>query len=256
MFAWSIDGGRDPVAGARRIFSHPERPQMLRPMLALVMISATIFMTGEVQSGEAPGLGLPKSPYRSQIRIQTGTLALNGTIHHAIEKERIELVFAGIQAKPKPIIIRRDIGVMWVLTADTRTYLETRIEGESALSAGVMAGTLAEKTAIGPENLNGRPAVKYQVRFAPNTKGEQLSGSAWISPENILIRLDGEVAGQTGKRPFTLHLDNVELGPQPDAAFELPDGYRRVQPSPADIGIREPSRPGRRRSPAADMSPQ
>lgn len=256
MFPWAIDDGRDPAAGARWIFSRTGRPQMLRSVLALFMISATVLMAGEIQSGEVSGLGLPKSPYRAQIRIQTGTLALSGTIHHAIEKERIELTFTGIQANPKPIIIRRDMGVMWVLTTDTKIYLESRIEGESALSAGVMAGTFAEKTAIGPENLNGRPAVKYQVRFSPNTKGEQLSGLAWISPENILIRLDGEVAGQMGKRPFTLHLDNVELGSQPDAAFELPDGYRLVQPSPADIGIREPSRPGRRRSPANEMSPR
>lgn len=73
-------------------------------------------------------------------------------------------------------------------------------------------------TSMGADNVNGRPARKWAV--ASNDPGDR-SGTIWVDDRlHIILR------SQDGKGGMELR--DIKEGPQPDALFQAPAGYRKI----------------------------
>ena len=75
---------------------------------------------------------------------------------------------------------------------------------------------------LGSDAVNGRPAEKFLVRSTSDGKTE--TGYAWIDSRLHVVSKSKDSDSQ-------MELANVQEGPQPDAEFQVPAGYRPVDTS-------------------------
>ena len=121
----------------------------------------------------------------------------------------------------------------------------------------IPSGPVVEQISLGREQLAGHDCEKHRLRFAEND-GFQLEGLVWISSQQILMRIEGQtVELATGRaRPFRLSLANLEVAPQPDVLFEIPEGYQRVSSGHPTLGLAAvPARGGRSSPTPAEAHP-
>ena len=89
--------------------------------------------------------------------------------------------------------------------------------------------------------MDGIAATKFKVTFAENKNG-RLSGLLWLSADNIILAIDGEVTAKGKSRPFKMSLANIRIGSQPDHLFEVPTGYSHAPPARSGRKVRAPVR--------------
>jgi hypothetical protein len=82
---------------------------------------------------------------------------------------------------------------------------------------------------VGRETVNGVRTAKYRIDHT-GADGLHAQGFAWVSADGVLMRLDGSVAQPGATRPtaIRLELDNLRLGGQDRALFELPPGLMKL----------------------------
>lgn len=187
--------------------------------------------------------------YQADVRVQAGSLAVSGPIHITPEKEKRIMQVEGSRVRATLIITRRDKGIIWVLNPQQKSYYAIPLKGEGGKTKGLLPSALIEKVEVGPETVDGIPTLKYKVKFAP--RGEsQLVGYIWVSPDHILVRVEGETLSKGRSRPFRMTLENLKIGPQPAALFEVPKDFVQVPPSHPTLGIMAPApRRGREGAP-------
>lgn len=184
----------------------------------------------------------PRVEYQADLRIDSGHLVLSGPVHYTPDRERRTLTFEGSRVPARPMIIRRDRHVVWVLDPEHRSYYQLPLSASNEL----ISGALTESIEVGRESIDGREATRYRVRFA-EAEGAGLVGHVWISADDIVLRVEGTTvdAGKNPRRPFRLSLRNLKVGPQPPELFEVPKGFTPVAPSHPTLGIMAPP-PGQR----------
>jgi hypothetical protein len=69
---------------------------------------------------------------------------------------------------------------------------------------------------VGPDLLNGRPAIKYE-----GTSSDGKSGTVWVDPK---LRFALKWQDENG----VVELQNIKEGSQPDSLFEIPAGYQKM----------------------------
>lgn len=194
----------------------------------LIFLATALVSAGS--AGTADRLERPRVSYKADIRIDAGTIILNGTTYYTPRKERRELRFRGSKSAAKPVIIRRDKGRLIVLDTANRTYVERRLSQNVTGLPEPMSKKIIGKVRLGNETKNGVDANKYKVTFAGDVTG-QLAGLVWISRDDILLAVDGHVTVRGQARPFKMSLGNLQIGPQPDGLFEIPKGYKLGSPT-------------------------
>ncbi len=75
----------------------------------------------------------------------------------------------------------------------------------------------------GSDVVNGRPAQKWAVTTT-DADGTTQSGYAWIDSKL-------HVVSRSQDKNSEMDLQNVQEGPQPDALFQIPAGYRKIDES-------------------------
>jgi hypothetical protein len=100
---------------------------------------------------------------------------------------------------------------------------------------------------VGPDQVDGRAALKYRISAGPNRSTER-----WVDP---VRRFPIKVAQEDGT---VWMLQQVVDAPQPDTLFVVPDGYRKFDPmelieriKQSDVWV-EPE-PGKRSRPRGQM---
>jgi hypothetical protein len=86
-----------------------------------------------------------------------------------------------------------------------------------------------KKRPVGQETVNGIATTKYEIdETVPEGRA---TGTLWLSPDGIPMRLTGSFAGQSGKvSTVSWELSHVRIGPQPASLFEAPPGFSKLPP--------------------------
>ena len=171
----------------------------------------------------------PSVAYAARLVIRAGALEISGRVFHRPDRECRELEVPGLRPVTRIRIVRRDLGVLWVLNPSARVFTALPATSDDDLAQR----PLEELVELGPDAVEGLDARRVRVRFAVQPGGQQLSGEAWLSEQDILLRLNGQTTRRSDGRvtPFRLELRELVVAPQPDERFEIPDGYREVSPT-------------------------
>lgn len=210
---------------------------MIPSMRLPLMFVAALLPAGPADAADR--FEQPKVSYKAEIRIEAGILNVDGTTFYTPRRQRHEFRFRRSKSTVKPVIVLRDTGRMIVLDTAKHTYGELRLDETITGPPDPLSKEIVEKVRLATETKNGIPATKYKVIFAGDVTG-QLAGLVWISGDNILLAVDGQVTVRGQARPFRLSLVNLRIGPQPDALFEVPEGYSLVSPVPSRSNVRTP----------------
>lgn len=184
----------------------------------------------------ATGLPSPTVDYQGMLRFETGRLAVAGPVHVSGAKERRTLALVGARVPAKEMIMRPDLGVVWVADPTSRSYYLARLPADQRGAGGLLSASLEEKMLLGRETVDGFATSHYRVRFAETAEG-QLTGEIWVTAENIVLRLEGSVRKDGRSTPLRMTLSELRIGPQPADAFEPPSGFRLVPASHPTMGV-------------------
>jgi hypothetical protein len=121
-------------------------------------------------------------------------------------------------------IIRPDKHLAWQLMPMQKMYMEMDFSSANKMSGKAPDDVTIEK--IGNESLDGINTTKYKILMKDKSAG----GFIWLSPENIVLKMDFLSKEGKDKNRITTTLKNLKIEPQEAALFELPAGY---QPMPS-----------------------
>jgi len=82
--------------------------------------------------------------------------------------------------------------------------------------------------AVGEERIAGMRATKYRLNYAA-TDGTRGDGFIWLSPDNILLRIDGRIL-RHGHKPMVVSmiLSKIDLAPQGEKLFKISKGLHKI----------------------------
>ncbi len=126
------------------------------------------------------------------------------------------------------MILRNDLGVMWMVMPSQSLYMEQPIDlSMAAKTSSTMPGEI-ERIPQGSESVHGKAAEKFKVTY--EAAGRRDSVYQWIAQGQIPVRtqsLDGS---------WTVDFKNVSTGPQSPDLFEVPPGFKKFAvPSMGDL---------------------
>jgi len=155
-------------------------------------------------------------------RVMTvGGATMEGPYHYAPGKHRSEM---SVQGQTVTAIVREDREVLWTLMPQQNMYMEVSFDARDLGAGGAFEGSdIVESRELGTEEVNGHRTTKYEVTVR-DPSGETATGTLWATSQMIPVKMDMAVDG--GER-VVVELRNIEIGPQPDSLFEVPDGYTR-----------------------------
>lgn len=213
-------------------------------MTLRIAIAALVLFPLAAAPAVAETLAPPTVEYQGQLRIEAGRLVLSGRVRLAGGKERRSLKLHGSRIPAKVMIIRRDKGVAWVLDPGTKSYFRVALPNKSGAGGRFLSAPLLEKTRLGTETLDGVETTRYRVKFAKGGNG-RLAGDIWVTAENIVLRVDGNVLRNQRATPFRMTLTDLKIAPQPASVFEPPTAFRLVPASHPTMGamVKPPAPP-------------
>jgi len=188
-----------------------------------IRLAAALIVCAAAGSAPAKPIGDGRVAFEATVVARADSTVLRGRVHRAPGRERrVQRTASGLRV----VIIRHDIGVVWVLDPAARTY------SQSPLSrAGPRLGVLDDRRfrleRDGEEAVSGMAATRYRYN-GRTALGEALSGRLWLSEDGILVRIDGTSRRWGCCYRFSIRLSNLRRGPQDAFLFRVPRGYRRV----------------------------
>ena len=123
---------------------------------------------------------------------------------------------------PQGIIINRgDLGTAWMVMEGQGMYMEYPLNPKlmSQTSKEIQGET--QRTFIGKEIYDGKPADKFQVTYTQQGRTESVY--QWI----LEGELPGKVAAVDGSWSVEFH--NIKTSGIDDSLFEIPQGYQKFQ---------------------------
>lgn len=158
--------------------------------------------------------------YSASRRIESPDGVIDGRIAAAPGMERSELTMGAMSTV---MILRTDQRTGFMLMPAQRMYQEIPF-AQAAQQSGTVAQDQLELEEVGTEAVAGMVTVKY--KFV--AKDKSAGGFLWISAEGIPVKMD--VVSKTGreKTRMTVTLDDIRIGAQDRAAFEVPAGFTRM----------------------------
>ena len=120
-------------------------------------------------------------------------------------------------------IVRRDLGVTWVLMTENKTYMEMPIKEKDVASRLTDPDVKMDKKFIKNDTVDGHPAKNYKVTI--HTSGQrETTGYIWEATDldNMVVKFQDE------DRKMTTTWRNIKRSGVSDASFELPDGYSKM----------------------------
>jgi hypothetical protein len=135
-------------------------------------------------------------------------------------KERHEQMIKGFQ----PVfILRGDSPIGDIVLAQLHTTVEFVFPAELRL----LAEPRLTRHPIGHDIVNGIPTMEYAVD--ETTPQGHAEGTLWLSRDGIPMRCVGTFTAPDGHHStLKWELSHVKIGPQPEALFEVPQGFNRL----------------------------
>lgn len=185
--------------------------------LCFSMVAGLLF----TQLSSADTIPTPDIEYSGVRQVIMAEGSFTQTVHHSHGKERNEMQMEGMSMVT---IIRPDKNLAWQLMPMQKMYMEMDFSSANKMSGKAPDDVTIEK--IGNESLDGINTTKYKILMKDKSAG----GFIWLSPENIVLKMDFLSKEGKDKNRITMTLKNLKIEPQEAALFELPDGY---QPMPS-----------------------
>lgn len=119
------------------------------------------------------------------------------------------------------IITRMDLWETWMLMPKAKLYLKQPFDPTSVIAGKEKIPGELERRFINTELVDGKMTSKYQVLY--NVAGQQQMLYQWID-----IGLSMAIKSQAFDGSWSMEFKNVKKGKQPDALFEIPEGYKEL----------------------------
>lgn len=142
-------------------------------------------------------------------------------IYVAADRERQD---ASLGGGTVTTIIRRDIGVAWLLIPGKQQYQELALTGADSASVHPRFTELQARK-IGEERVDG--VLTEKTAF--NERDGRDVALAWISQEGIVVKAEIHADLAQGTPEAVITLRQVQLEPQSADLFELPAGYQKLE---------------------------
>jgi outer membrane lipoprotein-sorting protein len=165
----------------------------------------------------AEGLPVANVEYSAIKHIVSAQGSFVQQVYFAKGKERSEMQMQGMTMI---LINRPDKQLAWQLMPMQKMYSEIELGKAKTMSGSAPSDVSIEN--MGSESLNGAPTVKYKLILKDKSAG----GFIWLSPENIPVKMDFISKDGKAKNRITMTLTDLKLGAQPEAMFELPEGFK------------------------------
>jgi len=163
--------------------------------------------------------------YSADWSMETADGAMKAKIYQAPNKERREMNDGG---EKMIMIMRRDKKMAWNLMPSERMYMEMKIS-DPKVSKNDPMNYDVEQTTVGPETINGVKTTKSKIIMKekkPN--GSKMGGFWWMTKEGVMMKLDVISVDKGKKDRMKMELDNLKIGKQDPALFEIPSGYSKM----------------------------
>lgn len=124
------------------------------------------------------------------------------------------------KGKASITITRFDRNMMWTLMPDQKMYMEIPFQGLGEMASSIKGATV-KKESLGSEQVGAYHCDKSRVETT-------YQGKVYVSIEWAAKELDGFVVKKADEKgSWSTEYQNVQLGPQNPALFEIPDGYQK-----------------------------
>lgn len=124
------------------------------------------------------------------------------------------------KGKASITITRFDRSVMWTLMPEQKMYMEIPFQGLGEMASSIKGATV-KKESLGSEQVGAYHCDKSRVETT-------YQGKVYVSIEWAARELDGFVVKKADEKgSWSTEYQNVQLGPQSPALFEIPDGYQK-----------------------------
>jgi hypothetical protein len=186
-------------------------------LLARLAVLSWVLLYTAAEAASPPMLTVE---YSANRRIESDQGVIEGSVAAAPGMERGEMRMGSMSTV---MIVRNDLKVGYMLMPAQRMYQQLEF-AQAAQASGTVAQDQVELEAVGSETLSGLETTKY--KFV--TKDRSAGGFLWYSAEGIPVKMD--VLSKTGrdKSRMTVTLQDVRIGQQDRAAFEVPAGFTRM----------------------------
>jgi len=164
----------------------------------------------------------PKVDYSADYSMETADTAMQGKVYYTPGKERREYTQDGDKSI---MIVRHDKNIVWMLMPEENAYMENPIP--MAGSSGDLSAFKMNMTTVGSETVNGVKTTKAKVIMI-GANGVKMGGFIWTSKEGIAVKVDAIAVDKTSKERFKSELNNLQIGKQDPALFEIPAGYTKM----------------------------
>lgn len=221
-------------------------------MRRLLHRTAAMLLSGLAASAFAADLPETKAEFAADFTVNASTPGgiqlLEGHIYSTPGKERSE--FRGPDGSTQVSILRKDKNLVWNLLPGN-VYIESALPPDaSGIPGGKGSGNNMEITRVGSEKVNGIDATKQEIK-ATGPNGEVMHGYVWLSKEDIMLQMQGDMSHQGKKLTFKRELSNLKVDKQDPKLFELPAGIRKLEaPQPPSMMAPPPAQGGAPASPA------
>jgi hypothetical protein len=188
-------------------------------MLLILGFSLAGVPTGEPR---AALLGDANVSYTAQSTVTVNGRSYAGTVFHIPGRDRHEQEIQGVA---EVVILDGTAMRGWLVLPQLGSYVEFTFP---QLMAELSAPALL-RSPVGRETVNGVRTTKYRIDHTA-ADGMQARGFAWVTADGVVMRLDGSVVrpSQSQSTAIRLELDNLRVGRQDRALFELPPGLLRL----------------------------
>jgi hypothetical protein len=144
-------------------------------------------------------------------------------MHYTAKRQRLDYK-AG--ERDEIAIVDQEAGAVFVLYPAQKRYRKSPlVQPEFDFGIG-RAETKRAKLAEEP--MAGRTAAKYRVE-AKTAQGQEFKGLAWLTPERILVKLEGEVKQGRRTRRITMTASGLAIGAVDAAVFRIPSDYVPIE---------------------------
>jgi len=135
---------------------------------------------------------------------------------------------------PLLTITRLDQDTVWFLNSEDKTFLEIRSASEDSVPENEEAlAKIAVKKVLGRETLNGYICDKIEYVFHDPTQGRIVQ---WVA-EKLNYPIKIHYQGPDGE--MITEYRNIKEQDVPDILFEIPPGYKKLDPSGLPGWVRE-----------------
>jgi len=157
---------------------------------------------------------LEQIEFSAEMVMKAHNQVMQGKIYVSNQKTRMENPMSTIIARP-------DLNVSWVLMPQQKMYMEQALDLSNLPKTAVHMPGEIERTEIGAETVDGKPAKKFKVTYAEG--GRQDSMYQWMA-DGIPIPVKMESLDGS----WSVEYRNVYVGPQPAVIFEVPPSYQKM----------------------------